>query len=460
MGEGRTHKPVIRADQCQRCEVCLSGCPAEIVPEYRRESTSLRGTLYGAKIQDGARKSSSVFPPCQESCPVHQDTRGYTALIAQGKFAEALALIRETNPLPSVCGFICHHPCEEACLRGTLDHPIPLRLFKRFVAQGEMKEAGTRKIRIKIRKGKILIIGSGPAGLAAAHDLSLLGYRVTIWEALPIFGGMLTVGIPEFRLPRSIISAEVKRIHSLGTEMITNHVFHPNGKGWTSVKRGYDATFVAVGAHRSARLHLPGEGRNGVLYGVEFLRTANLGRKMEAGGRIAVIGGGNVAIDAARTALRLGAETVDMYYRRSRKEMPGIPEEVDEAQREGIQVHLLAAPVQIIRKNGRVTGMECVRTQLTGPDETGRRQPVPIPGSSFRVRADQIIAAVGQRTDRKTLRGLDLNEDGTVQVDPGTGETSLKGIFAGGDVVTGPGWAIDAIAAGKKAAQSIHRYLS
>ncbi len=458
MAEGRTHKPVIQVERCGSCNICLQGCPAAVVPEYRGESDSLRGLLYGEKIQDVKPGTLNPLPPCQEFCPVHQDTRGYAALVAKGNFAAALALIRETNPLPSICGYICHHPCEAACLRSGVDMPVPLRLLKRFAA--EYGKDAPEKRPAKRRKESVLILGSGPAGLAAAHDLRLLGYGAAIWEALPVLGGMLKVGIPEFRLPRGIISTEIKRIESLGVEMTVNRPFRPDGKGWSSLKRDYDAVFVAVGAHRSARLRLPGEDRQGFLHGVEFLRAANLGKKINLGKTVAVIGGGNVAIDAARTALRCGAENVEIYYRRSRHEMPAIAEDVDEALREGIRLHCLAAPLRIHQKNECVSGLECQRMKLGEPDEQGRKRPVPIAGSSFKVKADTIIAAIGQRTDERILKGLELNEDGTIKVDPATGETSQKGVFAGGDVVTGPGWAIEAIAAGKKAAEAIHQYLS
>jgi NADPH-dependent glutamate synthase beta subunit-like oxidoreductase len=435
------------------------GCPAELIPEYRQEKTTLRGSLYGKKTPSALRKDNP-FPPCQESCPIHQDTRGYAALIAKGNFSEALELIRQVNPLPAICGFICHHPCEQACLREGVDSPVSLRLLKRFVAEYEKGKAlKSRKIRAS-KKKKILVVGSGPAGLAAANDLTLLGYRVTIWEALPILGGMLRVGIPDFRLPREIIQWEINRIQHLGVEIETLHPFHLNGGSKTLAKLGYQAAFIAVGAHRSQKLHLPGEGRKGILYGVEFLRKVNLGQPMEIGKKVAVIGGGNVAIDVARTALRLGAGAVEVYYRRSRKEMPAIPEEVDEGLREGLKIHFLTAPIRINRHGETVAGMDCVRMKLGEPDESGRRRPLPIDGSAFPVRTDTVIAAIGQVIDPKALKGLDLNPDGTVVVDADTGATSLKGFFAGGDVVTGPGWAIDAITAGKKAAQAIHRYLS
>jgi NADPH-dependent glutamate synthase beta subunit-like oxidoreductase len=460
MVEGRTHRPIIQSSQCHSCDVCMRGCPAELIPEYREEEKSLRGALYRGEHGEKTLKGKVPLPPCQEACTIHQDTRGYVALVAKGKFKEALELIREVNPLPAVCGFICHHPCEEACLREEVDHPIPIRLLKRFVAEYDQKQGWTRVKSNKKRKEKILVIGSGPAGLAAANDLRLLGYGVTIFEALPVLGGMLSVGIPEFRLPREILRMEIEGIRQLGVEMKTNRPFLWRGNGRIFQKLGFHAAFLSVGAHRSLKLNIPGEMLQGVLPGVEFLRELNLGKKIEFGKKVAVIGGGNVAVDVARSALRLGAKVVEIYYRRSKKEMPAIPEEVEEAIREGVKIHFLASPIKIIGKGRRAVGMEGIRMKLGEPDGTGRRRPVPIEGSNFKVNTETLIAAIGQRVDRKALKGLDTNRDGTVRVDPESGETSMKGLFAGGDVVTGPGWAIDAIAAGKKNAESIHRYLS
>jgi NADPH-dependent glutamate synthase beta subunit-like oxidoreductase len=460
MVEGRTHKPVIQAEKCHTCDVCIRGCPAELIPEYRKEEKSLRGALYGREIDEKILRERIPLPPCQEACPIGQDTKGYVALVAKGKFREALELIREVNPLPAVCGFICHHPCEEACLRTDVDQPISIRLLKRFVAEYERSgEKALRRPRRK-RRERILVIGSGPAGLAAANDLRLLGYEVTIVEALPVLGGMLSVGIPEFRLPRDILKMEIDGIRSLGVETETNHRFHFDGNGRRFEKLGFQAAFLSIGAHRSQRLNIPGEKLQGVFPGVEFLRDINLGKKVGIGRKVAVIGGGNVALDVARSAIRLGSESVEIYYRRSREEMPAIPEEIDEAIREGIKIHFLASPVKIIGRGEKAIGMDCARMRLGEPDETGRRKPVPIEGSNFRVYADIIIAAIGQRVDRNTSKGFDTNRDGTIRVHPETGETGIRGIFAGGDVVTGPGWAIDAIAAGKKGAKSIHQYLS
>lgn len=460
MVEGRTHKPIIQPNRCHTCDVCLRGCPAELIPEYREEEKSLRGALYSRKMEVKPPKERVALPPCQEACPIQQDTKGYVALVAKGKFKEALGLIREVNPLPAVCGFICHHPCEEACLRAGVDQPIPIRLLKRFVAEYEQNGERTLRRLRKKRREKILVIGSGPAGLTAANDLSLFGFGVTIVEALPILGGMLSVGIPEFRLPRDILQMEIDGIRALGVEMKTKYRFHFDGNGKSLGKLGFQAAFLSIGAHRSLRLNIPGEKLQGVLPGVEFLRDINLGKKIKIGGKIAIIGGGNVALDVARLAIRLGSESVEVYYRRSREEMPAIPEEVEEAFREGIKIHFFASPVKMIGSGGKAIGMECVRMRLGEPDETGRRRPIPIEGTNFRAHTDTIIAAIGQRVDRNVSNEFETNQDGTIRVDPETGETSMIGVFAGGDVVTGPGWAIDAIAAGKKGAKSIYQYLS
>ena len=460
MVEGRTHKPVIQPEKCQTCNVCIRGCPAELIPEYREEKESLRGSLYHKKISGHRDEASVPLPPCQQTCPIHQDTRGYVSLIAKEKFKEALELVREVNPLPAVCGFICHHLCEEACLREEVDQPVPLRLLKRFVAEYEREHGSAIRRPLKNRRERVLIVGSGPAGLAAANDLRLLGYGVTIVEALPVLGGMLSVGIPAFRLPRDIVQMEIDGIRKLGVEMKTGERLHFEKNGKRVEKMGFQAAFLSIGAHRSLKLNIEGEKLRGVLPGVEFLRDVNLGKKLYIGKRVAVIGGGNVALDVARSAIRLGAGAVSIYYRRTRDQMPAIPEEVDEAIREGIELHFLCAPVKIIGKGEKAAGMECVKMSLGSPDGTGRPRPIPIEGSNFKVSAGTIIAAIGQRVDGRNLKGFETHADGTIRVDLKTGATSVKGIFAGGDVVTGPGWAIDAIAAGKKGAESIHRYLS
>ena len=458
MVEGRTDRPVIQRERCHSCDVCIRGCPAELIPEYRQETNTLRGVLYQEKFSTSKRKI--YVPPCQEACPIHQDIRGYVALIAEGKFREALEVIGEVNPFPAVCGFICHHPCEQACLREGMDAPISIRLLKRFVAENGQKAEAVKKPPKKKRRGKVLVIGSGPAGLAASNDLRLHGFEVTIFEALPVLGGMLAVGIPEFRLPRDILKRDIDRIRALGIQMETNRRFRFDGNGKVLQQLGFQAAFLSIGAHESQKLGIAGESLGGVLPGLEFLRAVNLGEKTKVGKRVAVIGGGNVAIDAARSAIRLGAETVDVYYRRSRREMPAISDEVEEAICEGVRIHVLSSPIQIIGRGGKAVGINFVKMELTKRDETGRRKPVPVKGSNRKVYADTVISAVGQRVNRNVLRGLDLDQSGNVRINAATYETSIKGVFAGGDVVTGPGWAIDAIAAGKRGAEAIYQYLT
>jgi NADPH-dependent glutamate synthase beta subunit-like oxidoreductase len=460
MVEGRLYKPVLLPEKCQTCDVCIRGCPADLIPEFRKEKDSLRGALYGDKLKGRVSGDKVPLPPCQEACPIHQDSRAYVGLIAKGKLREALEVIREVNPLPAVCGFICHHPCEEACLRTDVDQPVPIRLLKRFVAEYEREGNRVRRKPDKEKRERVLVVGSGPAGLAAANDLRLMGYGVKVVEALPVLGGMLAVGIPEFRLPRDILNLEIEGIRTLGVEMETNHRFRFDAGGDGFRRQGFQALFLSTGAHRSVKLNLPGEKLEGIFPGVEFLRDLNLGKNVEFGKKVAVIGGGNVALDVARSAIRLGSEKVEIYYRRSKQEMPAIPEEVDEAIREGVEIHFLAAPVRILGRGRKATGMECVRMKLGEADASGRRKPVAVERSNFRVKADVIIAAIGQSVDRSLLRTLDTRRDGTVKVDPETGAPSLEGVFAGGDVVTGPGWAIEAIAAGKQCARSIHEYLS
>lgn len=459
MVEGRTHRPVIDSSRCQSCEVCLRGCPAEFVSEYRTEENSLRGFLYQGELKKSKGEGEASLPPCQKACPIHQDTRGYVALIAKGKIKEALELIREVNPLPAVCGYICHHPCEAACLREEIDQPIPIRLLKRFVAEYDRERENPKKP-LRERREKVLVVGSGPAGLACANDLRLMGFKVILHEALPVLGGMLAVGIPAFRLPREILKMEIEGIQRVGVEMKTLQPFRLNGDGKILKKFGVEAIFLSTGAHQSSKLNIPGESLKGVYPGVKFLREINLGRRLPIGKKVAVIGGGNVAIDVARSILRLGSKRVDLYYRRSREEMPAISEEVEDAIREGVKLHLLTAPVKIFGRGGRVVGMECIRMRLGEPDEKGRRRPIPISGSNFRIEADTIISAIGQKVDLRFFKGLEKNPDGTVRVDPLTGQTNIRGVFAGGDMVNGPGWAIEAIASGKKGAKAIAEYLA
>jgi NADH-quinone oxidoreductase subunit F len=391
------------------------------------------------------------------------DVASYVALIAWGRYQESLDLIREDNPFPAVCGRVCTHPCEYDCKRGETDTPVSIKSLKRFVADCE-KKAGSKPVTpVGItQREKIAVIGAGPAGLTCARDLALKGYGVTVFEALPVPGGMLTMGIPDYRLPRKEVEAEINDIISLGVELRTNTVI---GKDITleDLRKEYEAIFVGVGAWKSLRLNIPGEGEyEGFLDCVTFLKDVNLGKSEKPGDKVVVIGGGNAAIDAARTSIRLGAREVNLVYRRSREEMPASKEEVDEAEHEGVRINYLAAPVRVLGKGGRVTGLECIRTELGEPDVTGRRRPVPIQGSEFVISTDVIIPAIGQEPDLSFLgedSGIKTSKWNLMEVNPDTLQTNVRGIFAGGDAVSGPASVIEAIAAGQKASVVIDNYL-
>jgi len=397
--------------------------------------------------------------PCQHTCPVQLDVPGYVSLIKEGKFLEAYCLIKQRNPFPSICGRVCHHPCESKCRRGQLDEPVAIRDLKRFAADcaSELRIEYIPEIKEK-REEKVAIIGAGPAGLSAAWDLALEGYQVTVFEALPVAGGMLAVGIPEYRLPKDILKKEVEAVARLGVDIRLNTRMDDVE---SLLKDGYQAVFIAVGAHRGDKMGIPGEDLTGVYDAIDLLREANLGKKVKVGKRVAVIGGGNSAIDAARVALRKGAETVTVFYRREKKDMPAIAEEIESAEEEGIQLHCLTVPTKILGKNGKVAGLECIRMELKEFDRSGRRTPYPIEGSEYRVDVDTVIEAIGQRPDTSFIggNGIKIGRGGTIIADPRTLATDRKGVFAGGDALTGPQTVVDAIAAGQRAACSIKRYL-
>ena len=410
------------------------------------------------KYRNGQMKKSSpdrsFLPPCQAACPLQMDIREYVDLTAQGRIMEALQVIRDGNPFPSICAHVCTHPCEDACRRGQVDKPVAIRALKRFAVEF----GGDRMIQSEAettRGERVAIVGSGPAGLASAYYLRKLGYPVTIFEAHSEVGGMLRVGIPLYRLPRDIVDTEVQRLTQMGVEIRTN----------TRVvsldllfDMGYKAVFVTIGAHQGLRMGIEGEESPGVIDGATFLREVNLGLKPSLGESIAVVGGGNVAIDAARTALRLGVPQVKILYRRSRVEMPADETEVEQALEEGIDILFLVAPTRIKRKNGRLV-VTCVRMELGEPDARGRRQPVPIEGSEFDSKFDTLIAAIGQAPDMPGGFGVQTGRGSTVEVDPVTLTTNRKGVFAGGDAVTGPATVVQALAAGRLAASRIDDYL-
>jgi len=397
-------------------------------------------------------------PYCQATCPLHIDIRGYINLIKEGKFDEALALIKQALPFPAIIGRICTRPCEGECKRSEVEEAISINALKRAASDfGKYEEDYSIAAE---KKEKVAIIGGGPAGIMAAYDLRKAGYKVTVFEALSKLGGMMAVGIPEFRLPRDILTRETDIIKKLGVEIQLNTRVGKDIK-LADLKKDYNAVFIAVGAHKAGSLGIENEKAEGVIDGTEFLYKVNTGEKVPVGDKVVIVGGGNVAIDCARTCVRLGFKDVNIVYRRSRAEMPAIAEEITEAENEGVKLTLLSGPSRVVAKDGKVTAFECIKMKLGEPDESGRKRPVPVKGSEFVIETGLIIAAVGESPDLDFITD-DMKSaiaDGLVKADPVTLETGVKGVFAGGDAVTGAATVIQALAAGRKAAVSIGRYL-
>jgi len=411
--------------------------------------------------KSGAEKQETS--PCKVECPAHIDVQGYVNLAAKGKFREALKLIKLASPFPSICGRVCHHPCESGCNRQQIDAPVTIRSVERFLADVDLKSKKRYVPEPKGRKKeKIAVIGSGPAGLSCAFYLAREGYKVTIFEKAKRLGGMLTLGIPAYRLPREIVAAEIRLIRRMGVTIKTGVEV---GKEVTVAqlrKKGFKAFFVGIGTQECLRLGVEGEDLKGVYGGLDYLRSVNLGKRVSLGKRVAVIGGGNTAMDAVRSARRLGSKDVFILYRRTVEEMPSRPEEIEECREEGIPIHELAQPLRVIGENGKVKAIECIKMKLGGLDETGRRKPEPVAGSEFTMDVDAVITALGQEADWGCLTpecSCTLTGWGTMQVDPLTLQSDDPDIFSGGDAVRGPQSVIEAIADGREAAVSIHRYV-
>jgi heterodisulfide reductase subunit A-like polyferredoxin len=458
------HPRYVSLDKCKGCGDCADVCPVEFPNDFE-EGLKARHAIFRPFEQ----AVPAVFgidkvgdPPCRTSCPIHVNAQGYVALTSKGKLDEALALVRERNPFPGITGRICHHPCELVCTRKDVEQPVAIDMIKRFLSDHEIEQKKDIPIpeREKSNGKKIAIVGSGPAGMLCAHDLSLKGYEVTMYEELGVPGGMLYVGIPSYRLPRDIIKREFGLLEKLDVTVKLNTSI---GKDipLDKLMKDFDAVFVAIGAHISRKLNIEGEELKGVYGATEFLRKVNLGEKVTVGKKVTVIGGGNAAIDAARTVLRMGADTVTIVYRRSLNEMPANPEEIEEAVEEGVNIEFLTNPKKFIGKNGSLTGMECYRMKLGEPDESGRRRPIAIEGSEFVIETDMIVPAISQEPALAKLAKKELKHQkwNAIAADEVTLETPLKGVFAGGDAVTGPKTYIEAMEAGRRAATSIDRFL-
>ncbi|MGC2539536.1 MAG: FAD-dependent oxidoreductase, partial [Candidatus Sulfotelmatobacter sp.] len=454
----------IDATKCTGCGACTTECPVALPSEFD-QGLGERKAIFRPfpqavpNIFSISRRGNS---PCEAGCPIHQSAQGYVTLIAQGRFEEALQVILRDNPIPSICGRICTHPCTTACTRSNVDDPVNLPALKRFITDHN-SDYKLPQSTVPERPEKIAIVGSGPAGLLCAYQLRQKGYGTTIFEALPVAGGMLAVGIPSFRLPRPLLNAELDRMRAIGIEILLET---PVGRSITfeELRKAYAAVFVAIGAHVERRLGIPGENLPGVTGGVEFLRRVNLGNPVAPGHRVLVVGGGNSALDAARAALRCGAAEVTIIYRRTRAEMPAGHREIEDAEREGVKLMFLAAPKSFQSgPGGCVAGLECVKMKLGRPDASGRPAPVPIPGSEFVIPCDAVVATIGQVPDVTALGerlGMATTKSGTLRADPVTLETDLPGVFAGGDCVTGPDVVVTAMLAGKKAANSIDRWIN
>ncbi|NWG04766.1 MAG: FAD-dependent oxidoreductase, partial [Syntrophaceae bacterium] len=488
----------VEMNKCTSCNDCTEVCPIFLPNEFNEGLDQRRAIYrpYPQAVPNTFLVTKRGTSPCKNTCPAETSAQGYIALIQAGRYKEALDVVKEYNPFPASVGRVCNHPCEEKCNRGKLDRPVSICSLKRFVAdwvyehREELKgqitpheshmTASISNEQIERPKAKVAIVGAGPAGLSCAHQLSRMGYSVTIFEALPVAGGMMRVGIPSYRLPRDVLQREIDEIiNHPNVELKLNFPIRNINRLFDA---GFSAVFLAMGAHEAQKLGIPGEEVVGVHHGVPFLQAVSLAERHgvtegfedrfliafgipiapKVGEKTVVIGGGNVAIDAARTALRLGAKKVSILYRRSRDEMPANSWEIEAAEKEGIELQILSAPVEVVSKGERISGIRCIKMELGEPDASGRRRPIPIQGSEYIVPADTMIAAVAQAPEISFLdesHGLEVTPKGTFAVDPQTLATNRPGIFAGGDVARGPWILIQAIADGRRGALSIDRYL-
>jgi NADPH-dependent glutamate synthase beta subunit-like oxidoreductase/Fe-S-cluster-containing dehydrogenase component len=460
--------PFFKPLYCHHCEEapCVIACPESAITQDPRSGVVLvdesKCTGCDAVVnKSGAEKQDTA--PCKVECPAHINVQGYVSLAARGKFGQALALIKESNPFPSITGRVCHHPCESGCNREQIDSPLAIHAIERYIADLDLKAEQRYVPPLKAqREEKVAIVGSGPAGLACAYYLAREGYQVTIFEKDPVLGGMLTQGIPAYRLPREVVEAEIQFVRDMGVTMETSVEIGIDKTVAELRQEGFSAFFIAVGTQECLLLDIEGEELEGIYPGLDYLRQVNLGERVPLGKDVAVIGGGNVAVDAVRSARRLGAENAFILYRRGLDEMPARAEEIEEGQEEGIPIRTLAQPVRFIGENGHVEAIECVKTRLTEADESGRQKPEPIPGSEFSIEVDAVIVALGQEADWACLTPectCTLTDWGTLDIDPLTLQSDDPDIFAGGDATRGPQTVAEAIGDGREAAVSIDRFI-
>jgi len=418
--------------------------------------------------KDSVRYLGRISAPCMNACPCHINIPGYVEALLELRYNQSLKIIREEMPLPGVTGRVCPAPCERACSVANMgDVAIPIKTLKRVAADYELTHhLPVPLAKVELTDAPVAVIGAGPAGISAAYYLNRLGHPVTIFEALPVSGGMVGVGIPPYRQPREVLTREVEIIRDLGVTIKYGERLGTDFKIPDLFDQGFKAVFLGVGSHESLSMGIRGENDKieGVFSGgIDFLRDINLDRDVSVGEKVVIVGGGNTAVDCARTAMRMGASEVSIVYRRSENEMPADPEEVEDTREEGINFFFLTQPVEILSTDGKMTGLRCLRMELGEPDTSGRRRPVPVEGSEFEIEADTVIPAIGQKSVLDFVTpdlGIEVTRRGTIKVDPKTMMTTRPGVFAAGDAVSGPLTVVHGLAGGKRAAKMIHEYLA
>jgi NADPH-dependent glutamate synthase beta subunit-like oxidoreductase len=464
--KGNMYPRYVRQDLCTSCGRCAEECSIQ-VPFIYNGKWLAHSAIHKSVVGNNAVPSAYSIDkkgvaPCTARCPLNINVTGFVSLLAKGKIDSALSLINESAPLAGVLGRVCTHPCEDSCTRSEVDKPVFIKALHRYAADygGDIKYK--RKAPANSRREKIGIVGSGPAGLAVAWELARRGYSPIIFESHAVVGGMLATGIPRFRLPRETREREVRAIEELGVEIRTGVTIGRDVTITDLRERGYRAFFLGIGAHENRKLNIPGEDLEGVVDSISMLFELNLRVGATVGKNMVVIGGGNSAVDSARTARRRGKRNVTILYRRTAEEMTAVKEDIEEALMEGISIQYLTQPIEILGDRGRVTAVRCQQMVMGEPGEDGRRKPQPVPGSEFVIDADHVVLAIGQQPNTAQLnkKNIEVNsKDSTVKVDPLTLQTSEPSVFAGGDCVTGPNSVVAAVAAGLQAAESIDRYV-